>query len=215
MCRVPTRHKLKSGNRPRKVRRRAYDQRPMQVHPTACQGLRECGAADIDNSCHWSTDKRFLCLLCALLPGCWRCPCSCSRRVECLVTFVRQAGWEAEGRGAAGPCRPRTARSCTGSTRPIRSLQIGYWCESTCRIPDLLVLATHARGANIRARPGQTSAQLVKSCSKACFTLGVPIGTEVVRQLCLQARGALHSVYVLQTLLASNKSRPLFAVRGT
>ena len=41
----------------------------VQVHATACEGLRECGAADIDNSCHWDTNRHYLCLMCALLPA--------------------------------------------------------------------------------------------------------------------------------------------------
>ena len=40
------------------------------VHPTACEGLRECGKADIDNSCHWSSNRRFLCLLYAHILAC-------------------------------------------------------------------------------------------------------------------------------------------------
>ena len=32
------------------------------IHPTACKGMRECGTIDFDNSCHWSPDRRYLCL---------------------------------------------------------------------------------------------------------------------------------------------------------
>jgi len=32
------------------------------IHRTACEGMRECGDGDIDASCHWSTDGRYMCL---------------------------------------------------------------------------------------------------------------------------------------------------------
>ena len=32
------------------------------VHSTACEGMRECGEGDVDASCHWSTDGRYMCL---------------------------------------------------------------------------------------------------------------------------------------------------------
>ena len=38
------------------------------VHATACLGMRECGDADIDQSCHWAKDGKYLCLTCAPLP---------------------------------------------------------------------------------------------------------------------------------------------------
>lgn len=34
------------------------------VHDTACEGMRECGEGDVDASCHWSTDGRYMCLRC-------------------------------------------------------------------------------------------------------------------------------------------------------
>ncbi|KAK9788855.1 hypothetical protein WJX73_009926 [Symbiochloris irregularis] len=35
----------------------------MTVHPTACQGMRECGGAEIDLSCHWGNHGAYMCLL--------------------------------------------------------------------------------------------------------------------------------------------------------
>ncbi len=38
------------------------------VHDTACEGMRECGEGDVDASCHWSTDGRYMCLRPATFP---------------------------------------------------------------------------------------------------------------------------------------------------
>lgn len=36
----------------------------LEIHPTPCGGLRECGEnAELDNSCHWAKDHRYMCLL--------------------------------------------------------------------------------------------------------------------------------------------------------
>lgn len=36
------------------------------VHPTTCYGVRECGGnSTFDQSCHWGTDGRYVCLRCA------------------------------------------------------------------------------------------------------------------------------------------------------
>ena len=33
------------------------------VHPTTCYGVRECGGSEnFDQSCHWGTDGRYVCL---------------------------------------------------------------------------------------------------------------------------------------------------------
>ena len=38
------------------------------VHPTTCYGVRECGGSEtFDQSCHWGTDGRYVCLRCASL----------------------------------------------------------------------------------------------------------------------------------------------------
>ena len=38
------------------------------VHPTTCYGVRECGGSEtFDQSCHWGTDGRYVCLRCAPL----------------------------------------------------------------------------------------------------------------------------------------------------
>jgi hypothetical protein len=38
------------------------------VHPTICYGVRECGGkSTFDQSCHWGTEGRYVCLRCDLL----------------------------------------------------------------------------------------------------------------------------------------------------
>jgi hypothetical protein len=38
------------------------------VHPTTCYGVRECsGNSTFDQSCHWGTEGRYVCLRCVLL----------------------------------------------------------------------------------------------------------------------------------------------------
>ena len=77
------------------------------VHPTTCYGVRECGGSEtFDQSCHWGTDGRYVCLRCASLslpaPGgaasschytCaalqdgmgMRCACVCSDAGSCCL----------------------------------------------------------------------------------------------------------------------------------
>ena len=39
------------------------DQGRLQIHAAPCDGMRECDkGADVDNSCHWSADHRYMCL---------------------------------------------------------------------------------------------------------------------------------------------------------
>ncbi len=37
------------------------------VHPTPCDAMRECGHKDLDQSCHWASDGKYMCLRCAPL----------------------------------------------------------------------------------------------------------------------------------------------------
>ena len=38
------------------------------VHSTTCYGVRECGGnSTFDQSCHWGTEGRYVCLRCVLL----------------------------------------------------------------------------------------------------------------------------------------------------
>ena len=38
------------------------------VHPTTCYGVRECGGnSTFDQSCHWGTEGRYVCLRCVLI----------------------------------------------------------------------------------------------------------------------------------------------------
>ena len=82
------------------------------VHPTTCYGVRECGGSEtFDQSCHWGTDSRYVCLRYAI-QGCQRpmalhyyvsapvlccktaCACAlCMRAVRCREQLsVWQAG---------------------------------------------------------------------------------------------------------------------------
>ena len=86
----------------------------LQIHATACPGLRECGKADIDNSCHWSSAKRYLCLMCALCGGRDR------RQLDAHRLTDRCAGARARRTSSSGlTSRTRCRRSACWALRPL------------------------------------------------------------------------------------------------
>ena len=109
----------------------------MTVHATACQGLRECGRADIDNSCHWSSDNRYLCLMYAALTVCWLCKLGlqaccglvCRTAMSPHPTHEHISLQNFRACHDAGQSGREKDLSCDGWTR-----QITFWVNACCRL---------------------------------------------------------------------------------
>ena len=107
------------------------------VHPTTCYGVRECGGSEtFDQSCHWGTDGRYVCLRHASL-SCqplvalhhhvatselrckiaWACAVlACVQMREAAVQPDRQSG-------TLGACMPPFSARVKLATGPWKSLR--------------------------------------------------------------------------------------------